>query len=580
MDAMLGQERTTPRQHSGRRAGAPVLGCLVALLAGVLGVPAAAAPLAVHESPSQGTIESGVGVLRGWACDADRVEVVIDGHDRIVVPYGGSRGDTETVCGDADNGYATVVNWNRYDDGPHDLEAFIDGKRITSIRFIVARFAESFLRELDRSVDVLDFPATGDRMQLTWSQPHQNFTVESFHSAQPTAAVYEIDLRFDLADDSGRAVYALVENPPDEIRLEAGSIEIGQVRTDGAPTAYQRIAGELVVAIDPSAAPKTLEIDFSFEAAPNFAGLFAGGSSTYTWPDFCGNVFPCISDPARGVRYRLHLDGVPEGATAVYPGVLSQPAPAYQIAWAIGDYRYEQLGVTEAGTRLGRWTLPGPTAAGGVDKLFDAFAYFESKLGRYPFGSDAAVVEVQWPEARGGIEHHPYWHVDARDFGDPTLHFHEAAHGWFGGSVRIACWEDLVLSEGLASYLAAVATGAVYGQAAETDVWADYDRRLRSALASRDHVARPPGCGTVDVLEDLFTPVPYFKGALFLRAIEAAVGRPSLLEALGVFHATHRGGAASIDDLLSVLARETEHDPEPAANAWLRSTGHPDDAPR
>lgn len=543
----------------------------------VLSAPAAAASFAVHESPSQGTVESGVGVIRGWACDADEIEILIDGHDRMLVPYGGARGDTEPVCGDTDNGYATAVNWNRYDDGPHDLEAFVDGKRIASVTFHVARFSDVFLRDLDRSMELLDFPAAGDRMQLAWSEPHQNFTVESFRPTEPTAAFYEVDLRLDLADNTGRAIYKLVAKLPEEIRLEAGGIEIHAVRADGTSTAYHRSGGDLIVPLDPTAAPEALEIDFSFDPAPNFTGVFPGGASTYTWPYFCENVFPCISAPASGARYRLHLDGVPEGATAVYPGLLFQPVPAYQIAWAIGDYRYEQLGVTEAGTRVGSWTLPGPTPAAVLEKLFEAFGYLEGKLGAYPMGRDAAVVQVAWPVARGGIEHHPYWHVDTRAFGDATTHFHEAAHGWFGGSVRIACWEDLVLSEGLASYLAAAATGAVYGETAEAEVWADYDARLRSALASRDHIARPPGCGTVDVLEDLFTPVPYFKGALFFRAIEATIGRPSLLSALRAFHASHRGRAASLEDLLLVLARETGHDPGPEADAWLRSTGHPDD---
>ncbi len=68
------------------------------------------------------------------------------------------------------------------------------------------------------------------------------------------------------------------------------------------------------------------------------------------------------------------------------------------------------------------------------------------------------------------MEHHLLWHIGAASLGDRRTHIHEAVHGWFGAGVRLACWEDLVLSEGTATYyeariLEAVA-GAEAGQAA------------------------------------------------------------------------------------------------------------------
>ena len=47
-----------------------------------------------HESPSEGSIQSGVGLIRGWACDADDVAISIDDGAPIHIGYGTSREDT------------------------------------------------------------------------------------------------------------------------------------------------------------------------------------------------------------------------------------------------------------------------------------------------------------------------------------------------------------------------------------------------------------------------------------------------------------------------------------------------------
>jgi aminopeptidase N len=50
------------------------------------------------------------------------------------------------------------------------------------------------------------------------------------------------------------------------------------------------------------------------------------------------------------------------------------------------------------------------------------------------------------------MEHHPYWHVSGAQR-NLLVNAHEAAHGWFGDGVRPRCWEDEVVSEGVADYL-------------------------------------------------------------------------------------------------------------------------------
>ena len=52
----------------------------------------------------------------------------------------------------------------------------------------------------------------------------------------------------------------------------------------------------------------------------------------------------------------LALTGIPDGMTAIYPTTLPD-APSYQIAWAVGKYRYVSFGKTRAGTEVGFYVL-------------------------------------------------------------------------------------------------------------------------------------------------------------------------------------------------------------------------------
>ncbi|NJN45262.1 MAG: hypothetical protein HC808_00775 [Candidatus Competibacteraceae bacterium] len=85
------------------------------------------------ESPQQGSLESGISLIRGWVCDADLVEIQIDDREPQPVAYGTNRSDTREVCDDVDNGFGFTVNWNNYGDGDHTLKLFVDGEEATRV---------------------------------------------------------------------------------------------------------------------------------------------------------------------------------------------------------------------------------------------------------------------------------------------------------------------------------------------------------------------------------------------------------------------------------------------------------------
>lgn len=377
-----------------------------------------------------------------------------------------------------------------------------------------------------------------------------------------------IDLDVDLADLDATATIALEKNG--NVALEVGGLTIDDVIDGRGHRRYKLVGGQLRVAN--VRGPLVVRYRFTTHAMAD--GLLPGGS-TVVWPYFCGNLFPCHSRPADGVRFALHLDGVPAGKQAVYPPTIDSDAPPYMIAWAVGSYTRTELGTTAAGTKVAVYSLPGglTAARSGTRHLRAVFDWYERVLGPYAFGRDVASVSVVWGEGLyGGMEHHPYWHVAKDAMADEVTHAHEAAHGWFGDGVRLKCWEDFVLSEGTVSYLAARALAVTGGATLERQVWAEYQRELDDAIAAGGAPAWPTGCNQIDIIrDDLFTNLPYMQGAFFYKDVAAAVGVDVLDGVIGRFYRAHKNRAASMQEMIDAIKRDTGFDPTPIANARLRA---------
>jgi aminopeptidase N len=385
------------------------------------------------------------------------------------------------------------------------------------------------------------------------------------------------DLAIDLESHTATAVIDVAASTRQGTSLEVPGLHIESVAGERGPLSYRVEDGRLDIGMR-ARRPDTLTIQYSFDLHTKLEGALETGT-TFLWPHFCGNLFPCKSAPDEGTRFALSLTGVADDALAVFPKRIDADAPAYMLAWAIGDYTQIELGTTSAGRNVSVYYLPGEktAATAGTRNLVEVFDWLERSYGGYIFGNDVASVSADWgPGAFGGMEHHPLWHVSHDSMGDEETHAHEAAHGWFGDGVRIACWEDLTLSEGTVSYLTARAMEAVSGSTVGSRVWADYEERLADVIASEDRLAWPEGCNQIDVLNDLWNEVPYMKGAFFYRAVEDQIGRAALDAAIARFYADNKGGAAGMQDMLDTIERETGYDASELADDWLRSMGRPD----
>jgi hypothetical protein len=382
-------------------------------------------------------------------------------------------------------------------------------------------------------------------------------------------------------DASSMAATATITFEPGDVgaTLEVGDLAIDRVTSGGAEVEIARTGDKLDLALPASAAPITVEIEFRYMHHVGFEGSNVGGF-TFTWPYFCGNLFPCHSDPADGTSFSLDVTGVPEGKTAVFPPAIATEAPSYQLAWAIDDYSELSLGTTTAGTEVVMWHRPNEqaTAQSGGANLVAVFDWLEQTLGPYRFGGKVGTVSVAWPQgAFGGMEHHPRWHISSRSLGSQEVNAHEAAHGWYGDGIRIACWEDFVLSEGTTTYLAGRALEVVAPEVGAA-VWASYAQELAGTNAAAP--VWPQSCGAVDILRDnLFTNAPYIRGAFFYRALAERLGAETIDQVLATFYAAHAGKAATMADMLATIESVTGYDPAACAETWLRQPVRPTPGP-
>ena len=179
------------------------------------------------ENPRSASFQSGIGAISGWACHAHEIVIELDGTP-LQAAYGTVREDTRRVCGDTDNGFSLLWNWNNLGAGTHTVRALIDGVEFANTTVRVTTFGKEFLRGVSGLFDLLNFPASGETTVVQWEQSLQNFVITDGSSARGGGynRVAGID--------------AILENP------SLGSAQSGL----GVISGWACEAGEIVIELD------------------------------------------------------------------------------------------------------------------------------------------------------------------------------------------------------------------------------------------------------------------------------------------------------------------------------------------
>ncbi len=213
--------------------------------------------------------------------------------------------------------------------------------------------------------------------------------------------------------------------------------------------------------------------------------------------------------------------------TGEYKFTMPLAIPSYLIALAVGDIGFspmsERTGVFAEHAMLA-------SAAREFEDTEDMMQAVEQMYGPYRWGRyDILVLPPSFPF--GGMENPRLTFVSPTVItGDKSLVSliaHELAHSWSGNLVTNATWRDFWLNEGFTVYLEERIQEQVFGSdrsAMEALLEVEGLKREMADMDERDQILHVDLRGRDP--DDGFTGVPYAKGAMFLRTLEKAVGRP------------------------------------------------------
>lgn len=379
--------------------------------------------------------------------------------------------------------------------------------------------------------------------------------------SRPDEVVVE-HLRLSLSVDftrrqlTGRASLRLNNKAgADRLLLDTRHMEIQKVTLDDGKTEAAFTLGDekgtLGRPLEVRITPQTQWVNVDYTTRPEAAALQwltpeqAGSPSPFLYTQsqaiLARTWVPCQDSPGVRMTYEATVR-VPQGlmavmsaenptrksADGVYRFNMPQRIPSYLLALAVGDLELRPLG-----PRSGVYALPSMAerAAWEMADTPKMIAAAEKLYGPYRWERyDVLILPASYPY--GGMEN------PRLTFATPTiisgdrslvsLIAHELAHSWSGNLVTNATWNDFWLNEGFTTYFEGRIMEAVYGRPyadmlavlsrqdldeAVQELGAESpDTRLYLDLAGRD-----PDEGTGNIA--------YEKGALFLRTLEAAIGR-------------------------------------------------------
>jgi len=410
-----------------------------------------------------------------------------------------------------------------------------------------------------------------------------------------------VDLR-GLADSVMQAVARLDVRPdPDatHIDLDFVGLQADSVLVDGAKTTFRQ--GPDILRIESAAGfGETAQIEVFYGGHPK-DGLFIGpdpaGDLTAfadNWPNRARWWFPSNDYPADKATAEFRVR-VPPGYSVVANGRLISSdndtwqwrtdveIPAYTLV--IGVARFERATIGDAAcgqapavasgdcAEVSTWALTGSGAYGEerFKRAADMVDFYTEMFGAYPYEK---LAHVHSSTQFGGMENSSAIFYAMGGWAEERMGegviAHETVHQWFGDSVTPAEWSHIWVSEGFATYFAAVYFQARDGGGALRQAMEAGRQRIISSEASN----RP----VVDERPDLFGLLnsnSYPKGGWILHMLRVKIGEEAFRRGIQSYYAEHENGVADTEDLRRAMEESSAMDLESFFEQWAYSPGFP-----
>lgn len=269
--------------------------------------------------------------------------------------------------------------------------------------------------------------------------------------------------------------------------------------------------------------------------------------------------------------------------TGEYSFEMKQPIPSYLLALAVGELEHADLG-----NNCGVYAEPHmiDKAAYEFEDIPKMMTAAEDLYGDYLWETyDVIVLPHSFPF--GGMEN------PRLTFATPTLIAgdqslvsviaHELAHSWSGNLVTNATWNDFWLNEGFTVYFENRIMEKIYGkEVADMLALIEYQELKESV---NDMMSSGNSADTHLKLElnhrnpdEGMTDIAYVKGSLFLKTLEAKVGRSRFDEFLKKYFQEYRFETITTEDFVAYLNKNLleKENIEFNVDEWIYSKGIPD----
>ena len=408
---------------------------------------------------------------------------------------------------------------------------------------------------------------------------------------------YDIDLDVDPATNTISALTTITARATQDMsafNLDLSGLEVHDVTVDGVTAGFSRAGSELTVRPEAALAEgEEFSVSVGYSGSPEpiddpgapFGplGWLSQDGVIYTLNQPSGAMtwFPSNNHPADKATFELRIT-VPDSATAAATGLLIDETTAgahttttwrmddlmatYLAAVYIGDFERIEHGRLRPDGPLLRDYIPGdapPEVAEALAVTADAVRFLEELLGPYPFDAYGTLVLPIPIEL--ALENQTL-SVHGRDFLDPFIIAHEAAHQWLGNSVALEDWGDIWLNEGFATYLHLMFEAEHHG--------ADFDAGMQQLHAQLPSFAGTPPKGIT--LEELFGPSVYLRGAMTLHALRLHAGDETFFAILRTHYERSAGDSTNTEEFLGIVDEFAGSEAVALVESWLYDEAVPD----
>jgi aminopeptidase N len=258
----------------------------------------------------------------------------------------------------------------------------------------------------------------------------------------------------------------------------------------------------------------------------------------------------------------------------------SRPIPTYLMVIAAGplarfDLREPACHVGDWGQCVRQTVYVLPENVGWLPGVFAStgpiLSYFEGIVGPFPYEK---LAHLQSSTRFGGMENASAIFYDGKLFPaqkvTDDLLAHEISHQWFGDAVTPREWGHLWLSEGFATYFAALWDRRSRGDTAFRATLT----KLRSKVLGDSVVAQRPVIDTAQTdLDALLNANSYEKGGFVLSMLHREIGDSAFFAGLRSYYSAYRHGTALTDDLQRAMERSSRRPLKRFFDQWLRRPG-------